>query len=290
LTKSSVAALGWGASDYFGGRTTAGRGVSVFAVVALAEAAGALGLVPVLLVHDPTIPPIASVIPAAVAGVGVTVELTLVYAALSRGDAFITAPVGALGAALASGIGIAGGDRLSTLAGIGLICALSGGGLGSWTSPTSASRAGLVRNAAVALGAAGAISVTLTCLHAAGRFDPYRVTAIEHATTAICASMLAAVGARHTTAGEPGQRSTGLTRRQVGWVALTAVAGTAGDVCYTAASHHGALTIVAAIASLYPAATIVLGRLLAHDRATWVQFAGVVLALAGTVLLSVALR
>lgn len=286
IVLAAGAALGWGASDYLGGRTTAQRRLPVYAIVALSEAAGAIVLLPAMLGADP--PPLAGAVPAVVAGVGVTVELSLVYAALGRGDAFITAPVGALGATLAAVVGVVGGDPLSVLAAVGLVCALLGGGLGSWTSPRSRGRAGLLRNGAVALGAAGAVCVTLSFLHAAGRFDSYWATGIEHATTAVCAGTLAFVTSRGRAGATTRCEHTALSFTRLRSLALVAAAGTSGDVLYTAASHAGALTVVAAVSSLYPAATIALGSTLGGDRATRLQMAGVALALIGTALLGVA--
>jgi uncharacterized membrane protein len=107
-----AAAIGWGASDYFGGDTS-GRDLPVFTTVAIAELIGLAMLVPVLAVHG-TLPPVTPALAfAAVAGVAVTIELSLIYRALADGQAFITAPVGALGAAIAASTGIIGGDPLS---------------------------------------------------------------------------------------------------------------------------------------------------------------------------------
>lgn len=66
---------------------------------------------------------------ACAAGVGVTVELSVVYYALSVGAAFITAPVGALGTALAVTAGLLGGDRLTLSIALGLVCAVIGAGI-----------------------------------------------------------------------------------------------------------------------------------------------------------------
>jgi drug/metabolite transporter (DMT)-like permease len=63
------------------------------------------------------------------------------------------------------------------------------------------------------------------------------------------------------------------------------VTGTGGDVAYTAASHGGALSVVSAIASLYPIATVALGVAVARRRATPLQAIGIAIALAGAALL-----
>jgi drug/metabolite transporter (DMT)-like permease len=90
------------------------------------------------------------------------------------------------------------------------------------------------------------------------------------------------------------QRDAGSLRRRlpgrasIPKLGLIAIAGTGGDLAYATASHSGALSIVSAIASLYPVATIALGRLLRSQRATRVQLVGSTLALTGAVLLGTA--
>lgn len=72
---------------------------------------------------------------AAVAGAAVTVELGVVYAALSRGDTFIGAPTGALGAAIAVLVGMIGGDPIGPAVTLGLVCVLLGGGISARATP-----------------------------------------------------------------------------------------------------------------------------------------------------------
>jgi drug/metabolite transporter (DMT)-like permease len=76
--------------------------------------------------------------------------------------------------------------------------------------------------------------------------------------------------------------------RQLAMLAVIAVAGAGGDLAYTAASRQGTLSVVSAVSSLYPLATIALGRVLRGGRATRVQLAGAALAVAGTVVLGAA--
>ena len=108
---AAAAAIGWGASDFFGGDASR-RDTSVFVIVALSELLGVLLLLPALVVRGVAPPTNPRLLFAVLAGVAVTAELGLIYRALSRGDAFITAPVGALGAAGAVTIGLIGGDPL----------------------------------------------------------------------------------------------------------------------------------------------------------------------------------
>jgi drug/metabolite transporter (DMT)-like permease len=277
-----AAAIGWGASDFFGGDASR-RDTSVFVIVALSELLGVLLLLPALVVRGVPPPTNPRLLFAAMAGVAVTAELGLIYRALSRGDAFITAPVGALGAAGAVTIGLVGGDPLDLVIAAGLLCALIGGAISAWSSPTT-SRATVIRNAAICLGAAAAVATMLTCFHAAAHLDPYWATATEHISTAISAGLAALLGngrsLRHSLPRRP----------QMPTLALVATVGVGGDLAYAAASRQGALSIVSAISSLYPLTTIALGRLVRGRRPTRVQLLGIAVALLGAVLLGVATR
>jgi drug/metabolite transporter (DMT)-like permease len=276
------AAVGWGASDYFGGDATR-RDMPVFVVVAIAELLGVALLVPVLIARGTAPPADPRLLLACVAGVAVTIELGLIYRALSRGEAFITAPTGALGTAAAVTIGLIAGDPLSLAVGIGLVCALLGGAISAWTSPGGGRRdtADVRRAALTCLGAAAAIGAMLTSLHAAGGLEPYWATATEHAATAVSAGLAAVIGTRR----RPPVREILPRRAQLRPLALVAAVGVGGDLAYATASHAGALSIVAAIASLYPVATIGLGRVFQGQRANRIQLVGITLAMSGAALL-----
>jgi drug/metabolite transporter (DMT)-like permease len=116
--------------------------------------------------------------------------------------------------------------------------------------------------------------------HAAGRVDAYWATAVEHGSTGVSAG-LAVLAGRRTNRVLP-------AASQLPALARIAAAGVGGDLSYAVASRHGALSIVSAIASLYPVTTILLGGALYGRHPTRVQFLGISLALLGAVLLGAA--
>jgi drug/metabolite transporter (DMT)-like permease len=276
---AAVAAIGWGASDFFGGDASR-RDTPVFVVVAIAELLGVVVVVPVLVARGTPPPDSPRLLFAALAGLAVTCELGLIYRAISRGDAFITAPTAALGTAAAVGAGLVGGDPMTVTIAAGLLLALLGGAASAWTSPTTRAPGGSVwRTAATCTGAAAAIGIMLTSLHAAGQVDPYWATAIEHVSTAISAGVAALAGTRRS------HRRRLPGRAEMPKLGLIALVGAGGDLAYTTASHGGALSVVSAISSLYPVSTIALGCLLQSQRASRIQVAGIALALSGAALL-----
>lgn len=284
-----AAAVGWGASDFFGGDASRHE-TPVFVVVAVAELIGLGLLAPILLVRGVALPTDPRLLPAAIAGVAVTCELSLVYVALSRGAAFITAPVGALGAAAAVTVGLIGGDPLDTALAVGLLTALLGGGVSAWTSGAEDGQTSLAQTVGICLGAAAAVGAMLISFHAAGRVDPFWATAVEHASTAISSGLAALIAARRPLRAVLAPSALLPRRRQLPALARIAVASVGGDLAYATASHHGDLSVVSAISSLYPVTTVALGRVLQGRRATRIQLLGTLLALLGAALLGAASR
>lgn len=275
---ATFAAIAWGATDFLGGAWR--RETPVFVVVAVSQVLALVLLAPVLVVRG--IPPSdPRLLLACVAGFGVALELRLVFAAISRGDAFITAPVGALGAALAVVVGLIGGDRLTPLLALGLGCALLGGGSSAWRSRDGA-HGSTVHSALICIAAALGVGTMLSCFHAAGRVDPYWAAALLTASTALPAGAAALASQR-------GSLSRCLPQaRRLPALTLLAFAGVAGDLAYAAASRHGALSVVSAISSLYPLSTILLGVVARGERTRPIQSAGIGLALVGAALLGAA--
>lgn len=270
-------ALGWGASDYFGGDSSRHQ-TPVFVVLAIVQAAGLAILVPVLVARGIAPPVNGRLLLAAAAGAAVTVELGVVYAALSRGDTFIGAPTGALGAAIAVVAGLIGGDPIGPALALGLVCALLGGGISAWATPAGDAKAGWHAAASV-LVASIAVGAMLVTLNSAGRLDPYWAIAVEGLSTLVSATAVAWFAQR----GRPRVSIPDRTRWPM--LVLVGALGLAGDLAYAAAARHGALSIISAISSLYPVPTIALGRLLRGRRATVLQLVGAAVALAGAALL-----
>jgi drug/metabolite transporter (DMT)-like permease len=79
----------------------------------------------------------------------------------------------------------------------------------------------------------------------------------------------------------------GMSWAVLGLAAISGVFDATGNTAYTVATRLGRLDIAAVLSSLYPAATILLAALLLRERTTRTQKAGMALALAAVVLISV---
>jgi drug/metabolite transporter (DMT)-like permease len=126
----------------------------------------------------------------------------------------------------------------------------------------------------------------LITLHAASAADPYWATAVEHASTGLCAVLIVLATGRGPSRGPRRRRLPRLTEIPV--LSLVAFAGAGGDLAYATASGGGALTVLAAVSSLYPVATIGLGVVIKRLRPTRIQVAGITLAIIGAAVLGFA--
>ena len=150
-------------------------------------------------------------------------------------------------------------------------------------------RGGPLRSAGLCAGAAAGVAVMLISFRAAGRVDPYWATAVEHASTAVCAVLIQlAAGRRPSRRPRRPPRERLPRPAQMPGLALVALAGVVGDLAYASASQHGTLSVVSAVSSLYPVATIALGVAVQGQRPSRVQFAGITLALIGAAVLGAA--
>jgi drug/metabolite transporter (DMT)-like permease len=74
--------------------------------------------------------------------------------------------------------------------------------------------------------------------------------------------------------------------RWLGWAVGVAVLDTGGNMLFLAATRLGRLDVAAVLSSLYPAGTILLAAWLLHERPTRRQFAGMAVALAAVVMIT----
>jgi drug/metabolite transporter (DMT)-like permease len=69
-------------------------------------------------------------------------------------------------------------------------------------------------------------------------------------------------------------------------IAVSGVLDVAANVAYLLSTQHGLLSLVAVITSMYPAATVILARLVLHERLTRYQLVGLGLAASGVTLIA----
>lgn len=276
-----AAAAVYGAADFLGG-TVAKRATTLAAVVATQGAGLVLLLLGTPLMLDATVTA-NDVVFGALAGLTGSVGVALLYRGLAMGPMSVVAPITAVCAVVIPLIaGLMFGEQLTPLAAVGVAMAIAAVVLlGQESAPDAASTA-VPRSAAhvaqavrIALVSGVAIGGFFVCL---GR------TAAPAGLWPLAVSRTVSVSVFLVVA---------LTTRQAWKVpaaALPAAISCGGldmvaNGLYLAAVRQGQLSLVATLASLYPASTVLLARYVLGERLGRWQQVGVVAAVAAIVLI-----
>ncbi len=267
-----LSSLLWGSADFGGGLLA--RRINAVAVVAWSQAVG-LVAVSALVVATGSWADVGAWLPWAVAsGLAGSSALVAFYAALASGTMGVVSPIAALGAVVPFLVGTLSGERPSAWQVVGVAVAVAGAVLASGPELRGAAGprpvvlallAGLGFGAALVFIARGADTSSLLTL------TGMRATSV--ACFAVAALVLRSVG--------------GVVRRDLVPLALLGTCDVTANLAYAVASTQGYVSLIAVLASLYPVTTVLLARLVLHERMRPVQAVGVAGALAGVVLVSV---
>jgi drug/metabolite transporter (DMT)-like permease len=269
------ASLGWGIADFTAGITS--RRTPALVVlwtsqwIGLAIAAVAALAVGLSEAHS------TDLLYAAGAGVSLTIALAALYRAMAVGAMSIAAPVAATGAVLPVAVGLAGGDTLSAVQGLGVAAALGGVILCS-REPRDKRGAGgpIAAGVGLALVAAVAGGLTQVCLAGASSAGVLWVLLVQRAIVgALALTALAVVG------GEVRP-----VRPVVPAIVVIGVIDLVATGLFTAATVHGEISVVAVVGSLYPVVTVMLAYALLSERLAPHQTLGVFAALGGVAAIS----
>jgi drug/metabolite transporter (DMT)-like permease len=269
------ASLSWGAGDFLGG--LASRRASVLTVLPLTQGAGLIGVAVVLAIAQDPVPGLGPAAVAAAAGLAGAVGLAGLYRGMAIGAMSVVAPISALAAVVPFTVGVARGERPSKLQLVGVVAALIGivlvsrePGRGS-SSPARAAGVGLALVAAAGFG----FYFTFTDIAADDAGAPWTVFVSRGTATAV--AIVTFLIAR-----PPLRLERGLVRL----VLAVGLFDVAANVLFGVATTKGLVSIVSVLASLYPVVTVVLARVVLHERISSPQRAGAGAALAGAALIT----
>ena len=285
-----AAAMLYGTADFLGG--VASRRASVFAVLAVTVPAGAVVMIVAALAGGTLgagqVGGWSTAGWAAASGVFGASGLVAFYAGFASAPISVVAPVAALvSAVLPVGVAISGGERPGggVIAG-GLLCLVaivlvsmqpSGPG-----PDQEAAEPGSRRRRLRALGygaAAGAgFGLFFIFLKNAGQSGVLWPVAISRSAGTVMAFGIALATRTRLWPRDKG----GMLRIAL----LSGAIDAAANVCYVLATRAGLFGLAVVITSLYPGITVLLARLLLGERLRWLQRAGLVLAAAGVVLVT----
>ena len=267
-----LSSLSWGTSDFMGG--LAARRVGSVRVLAVSYPSGAVLITFLALVIIPGQWSWSTVTIGLVAGVVGALAIGLLYAALSRGQMGIVSPITAvLSGAVPVVVGVVLGESLSALALAGV--AVAGVAVVLVSRESGPHRRTPIRAVLLAVASGLAIGVYLSVIGTAPADSGIWVATMGRwFSTALVLSILVILiwRSRGTSSGD---------RPAFPWnLALAAGALDAlANAVFQLAAQRGLLAIVAVIGSLYPAATVILARVLLKETMSRVQLVGVVLAL-----------
>jgi drug/metabolite transporter (DMT)-like permease len=271
-----ASAVVYGMADFCGG--LASRRATAFAVVAVSQAAGLLGLLLLLLLPwlggDPTTADLAW---GASAGVAGAAGLVLFYRALAVGVMSVVAPVTAVSAAaIPVVIGVGFGERLAWWAVVGIALALVAVVLvaaeDGLSSLRSARPATLVP--ALAAGAGfGLFFVLLDRTREAAELSPL----VGARVVSVALVVVLAMGAR---------QSLRVPRATLPVVLLGGAGDMTANALFLIATQQGQLAITGVLASLYPVSTVVLAQIVLRERLVATQVAGLATVGAAVVLIA----
>ena len=268
-----ASSLLWGAGDFLGGTTS--RRLPAVAVVGVSQALALLAFVLVawLTGEAATGMPAQGWLWAMAAGAAGLVGLVAFYAALARGTMGVVAPLAALGVVVPLAVGLLAGERPGAVQLVGAVLGVVGGVLASGPEVRGGASRGPVL---LALMAGLAFGLTLVFL-ARGSEDSPLLTLVGMRATSVTALVVLAVVARSLG---------GVRRRDLPLLATIGLLDGGANLTYAIATTSGLLSLVSVLASLYPAVTVVLARVIHHERMTRVQDVGVVTAVLGVVLVA----
>jgi drug/metabolite transporter (DMT)-like permease len=273
IVLAAGAAVLWGTSDFCGGKGS--RRASPLAVGVASQVASLPVLALVLLVV-PGEPRLPDLVWGAAAGVAGLAAVVLLYRGLSAGAMTVVSPVTAVTAAvvpLGAGLLLDGPLGAPALAGVAIavvaIALVSAGHRG----PHAPVRAPLV---GLALGAGTLFGAAFVLL---GQVDP------DSGLWALAGLRLGALLLGLPWAARMGT-GVRLSRPALAWTALAGSLDILGSAFFLIAVAQGHLSIVAVLASLYPASTVLLALGVDRERLRAVQVAGLACAAAALVLVA----
>jgi drug/metabolite transporter (DMT)-like permease len=278
-----LASVVWGASDFLGGVVS--RRVRPLVVVGLAHAIALITLVAIAIpAHGFSVA--RGYLPWAVAAgcVGL-VGLVAFYGALSTGTMGIVAPIAGTGAVVPVVVGLVWGDSPTTLQIAGIAAAVLGVVLASGPELAGAG-AGGSRPLVLAVVSAVMFGLVFVLIDKGSSHNVLMTLLTMRATSVLIVTTLAVgylLRRRRTGFVAPTQRP---RLRDVPAIALIGWTDAGANALYGVATRHGLVSVTSVLASLYPAITVVLARVLEGERLRRIQNLGVVLAMCGVVLLA----
>lgn len=285
IVSGLAAALAWGLGDFAGG--LASRRAAAMRVVLVSQPAGLVALVALGLVLRQPAPRPTDLLWGIAAGLVGGVGLLLLYLSLARGKMGVAAPLTAIAS---GGIPLAVGLLTEGLPGPPQIGGFLLAAPALWliARPDEAGdfhpRDALLPLLA-GVGFGGFMALIGQVSEDAGFIWPLVATRLASITMLLIVWLAGSARSRNR---DTTQGALADAARPFPWTlaVLAGLGDTAGNACYALAVQTGRLDVAAVLGALYPAATVLLARLVLDERLTAQQSVGVVLALGAVALIA----
>jgi len=266
----------YGAADFIGGLSA--RRADTMVVVVVSQGVG-LALLAVLLPILPAAAPLqGDWMWGGIAGVAGGVGVALLYRALAVGRMGVVAPITAVCAvAVPVAIAIVLGERPGLQASAGMAIAVVAIVLVSQHQAEDAAASTAPRRAGIGLALASGVAIGLFFL-ALARTNAASGLWPLFAARLVSVALFAALALFY-------RRSLRMPRPVMLTAISCGVLDMLANLLYLLAAREGPLTLVVTLASLYPASTVLLARVILHERLTGRQWIGVASALLAIVVL-----
>lgn len=268
-----MAALGYGIGDFLGGSAT--RQIPAGRTLLWGHGVGLLLLL-AWIPLDPGTPVVADMVAGSIAGIFGLSGLVLLYTGLARGRAAVVAPAAAVvGAVVPVAAGVGQGSAPGLLGWGGVLLALPAIFLVSTVEGRPRRVVGLAHGVGAGVFFGGYFVALAQATEASGMWPLV-------ASRAVSLVLLVLVGlvASRSWLRPPGGR-VGLAVLGVGVLDLV------GNIGYLLAANRASLVVVAVVASLYPAVTVLMARIVHLERISPRQVSGLSLGVVAVALLSV---
>jgi drug/metabolite transporter (DMT)-like permease len=246
------------------------------AVLFISQPPTLLLIAAIVIIRGVRIAPGLWIVAGVVAGLVGLVGLSAAYRGMAIGVVSVVSTIAATGPVVPIVVGLLLGERPSLLQFGGIGVTLLGIGLLAFDRRPQAGGK-LVPGVGLALLAALAFGVFLVAIRYASRPDPLLGVL---ATRAGSVSALLLLGLAFRSRIKVG-------RSDLPSLFTVGVLDVSADVFFAFATTVGLLSIVSILSSLYPVATVILARIVLKERMARLQQAGIVIALAGVLLISV---
>jgi drug/metabolite transporter (DMT)-like permease len=265
------ASLTWGLADFYG--PLKGRTLGALRVLFYVQLSGLITIAIVVAIrgNGPESWVALLAVPAAISG---TLGLYAYYRGVAVGAISIVAPIAGAAAVIPVAVGVVSGDRPSAWQVGGMACALTGVFLAAREPGQGTTR--VAAGVGLALLAALGFGSYFPPMHAAGNADFWWASLLFRTTSTLV--IFSAIAVRRPALSIEG--------RQLPPLALVGIGDMLGNLFFAAASTTGLVSVTSVLASLYPIVTVIMARLVLHERVARSQESGIALTLAGVALIS----